>query len=514
MANDDENSFDAIVVGTGLTESILAAALSKAKYKVAHIDPNPYYGGNEASLSQDEFVKWGEQVSNGLHPAFSSYSGDSQVLPYSRQYSICLRPSIIPSLGPLITGLIASGVAKYSGFKLLDSVSIYAPDGSVKSVPGSKDAIFKSKDISLIEKRRLMRFLTFASGDFEDKPEIQGKEEQPFPEYLNSSDPTLPSLLRLRSFLRSVGRYGPSPFLVGHYGGIGDISQGFCRAAAVNGGVYVLGRPILSTTFHTPTPDEAQSEPYIEMKLDDFPEVLKSRVLISSKVNKPPGTPVLPFEVSLPTDAFQTSFVSKVARCVAILDKALSFHNTETTADPDSPPSRKDPLDSSVLIFPPASLPGGSQTNAGTVLINGEGSLSTPKQRWIVYIMLPLTSLESESDVETILRPYLDAVLHLTGEAEAAPVQPLSTSFFLEKQTPDQSSTSSAPQDTPRHFLIPPLAYSTFPELPDSAAKIAEIVFHQAIRSLRALKGDASTEEEEVDFWPPMEPEEEDSDDE
>lgn len=126
-------------------------------------------------------------MSSGLHPAFSSHSGDSQVLPYSRQYSICLRPAILPSLGPLITGLIASGVAKYSGFKLLDSVNIYDPDGTVKSVPGSKDAIFKSKDISLIEKRRLMRFLTFASGDFEDKPEIEGKEEQPFPEYLKST---------------------------------------------------------------------------------------------------------------------------------------------------------------------------------------------------------------------------------------------------------------------------------------------------------------------------------------
>lgn len=131
--------------------------------------------------------------------------------------------------------------------------------------------------------------------------------------------------------------------------------------------------------------------------------------------------------------------------------------------------------------------------------------------------MLPLASPESESDAETILRPYLDAVLHLTGDSEAAPVQPLSTAFFFDNQGPDQSPASAASQDTPRHFLIPPLAYSTFPELPDNAAKIAETVFHQAIRSLRAFKGDpqaASTEEEEVDFWPPMEPEEDNSDDE
>ena len=130
--------------------------------------------------------------------------------------------------------------------------------------------------------------------------------------------------------------------------------------------------------------------------------------------------------------------------------------------------------------------------------------------------MVPLTSPESGSDAEDILRPYLDAVLHFTGGPEAAPTQPLSTAFFFDIQQPDQSSTPFASQDTPRHFLIPPLAYSTFPELPDNAAKIAEIVFHKAIRSLRAFKGDApaaSTEGEEADFWPPMEPEEDDSDD-
>ena len=119
-------------------------ALSKAKYKVAHIDPNPYYGGDEASLSQEELLKWGESVSSGLQPMFESYSGSSEAIPYSRQYSICLRPSVIPALGPLITGLIASGVAKYSGFKLLDSVNIYTKDGKVKSVPGSKEAVFNA----------------------------------------------------------------------------------------------------------------------------------------------------------------------------------------------------------------------------------------------------------------------------------------------------------------------------------------------------------------------------------
>jgi GDP dissociation inhibitor len=45
-------------------------------------------------------------------------------------------------------------------------------------------------------------------------------------------DPTLPALKRLRGFLRSAGRYGNSPFLIGHYGGLGELAQGFCRCVS------------------------------------------------------------------------------------------------------------------------------------------------------------------------------------------------------------------------------------------------------------------------------------------
>ena len=56
------------------------------------------------------------------------------------------------------------------------------------------------------------------------------------------TEPALPSLHRVRRYLRSTGRYGSSPFLVGYYGGTGEIAQGFCRVSAVSGGVYILGR--------------------------------------------------------------------------------------------------------------------------------------------------------------------------------------------------------------------------------------------------------------------------------
>lgn len=93
---------------------------------------------------------------------------------------------MLPSVGPFISSLISSGVSKYSGFRLIDTVSVYDSSGRVNNVPGSKEDIFKSKEISLIEKRRLMRFLTFSAGDFEGTPELEGKHEMPFVEFLTT----------------------------------------------------------------------------------------------------------------------------------------------------------------------------------------------------------------------------------------------------------------------------------------------------------------------------------------
>jgi Rab proteins geranylgeranyltransferase component A len=95
-----------------------------------------------------------------------------------------LSPSVIPAIGPLITSLISSGVSRYGGFRLLERVAVYDRSGKVRSVPESKEHIFKNKDISLLDKRRLMRFLTFAASDFEGQVEIIGKEDVPFDEFL------------------------------------------------------------------------------------------------------------------------------------------------------------------------------------------------------------------------------------------------------------------------------------------------------------------------------------------
>jgi Rab proteins geranylgeranyltransferase component A len=176
------------------------SALSKAGVKVVHLDNNSYYGGDEASLTLDELARWADSRStpsedlekekpssylSAQRVIFTPVSRSPVIPDHSRHYSISLAPSLIPSVGPLISSLIASGVSRYGGYRLLERVGIYSSNDGLRNVPGSKEDVFKSS-LSLIEKRRLMRFLVFASGDFERSKEFQGQEQIPFPEFLQT----------------------------------------------------------------------------------------------------------------------------------------------------------------------------------------------------------------------------------------------------------------------------------------------------------------------------------------
>ena len=55
----DDTSYDVIVVGTGLTESITAAALARSGRKVLHLDALPFYGEVCASVPNARgYVCW------------------------------------------------------------------------------------------------------------------------------------------------------------------------------------------------------------------------------------------------------------------------------------------------------------------------------------------------------------------------------------------------------------------------------------------------------------------------
>ncbi|XP_031450166.1 rab proteins geranylgeranyltransferase component A 1 isoform X3 [Phasianus colchicus] len=58
MADNLPSEFDVVVIGTGLPESIIAAACARSGQRVLHVDSRNYYGGNWASFSFSGLLSW------------------------------------------------------------------------------------------------------------------------------------------------------------------------------------------------------------------------------------------------------------------------------------------------------------------------------------------------------------------------------------------------------------------------------------------------------------------------
>ncbi|KAJ8675672.1 hypothetical protein QAD02_011458 [Eretmocerus hayati] len=90
MEDDLPTEYDVIVVGTGMTESIVAAAASRVGKRVLHLDSNEYYGGLWATFNFDCLLKWMEDLkavqdeSQNFQPQLEA---DEKFLKASNQYS-------------------------------------------------------------------------------------------------------------------------------------------------------------------------------------------------------------------------------------------------------------------------------------------------------------------------------------------------------------------------------------------------------------------------------------------
>uniref|UniRef100_A0A8C1S4L4 Rab proteins geranylgeranyltransferase component A n=1 Tax=Cyprinus carpio TaxID=7962 RepID=A0A8C1S4L4_CYPCA len=175
-----------------------------------------------------------------------------------RRFNIDLVSKLMYSRGALVDLLIKSNVSRYAEFKNIGRILTYR-NGKVEQVPCSRADVFASKQLTVVEKRMLMKFLTFCL-DFEQHPEeYQDYTEKPFREFLKNKKLTenlqhfiLHSIAMVtqhtlteeglkatQHFLRCLGRYGNTPFLFPLYG-LGEIPQCFCRMCAVFGGIYCL----------------------------------------------------------------------------------------------------------------------------------------------------------------------------------------------------------------------------------------------------------------------------------
>ncbi|XP_036380374.1 rab proteins geranylgeranyltransferase component A 1 isoform X2 [Megalops cyprinoides] len=186
----------------------------------------------------------------------------TQILKEGRRFNIDLVSKLLYSRGSLVDLLIKSNVSRYAEFKNVSRILTYR-NGKVEQVPCSRADVFGSKQLTVVEKRMLMKFLTFCL-DYEQHPEeYLDFTDRSFWEFLQTKKLTenlqhfvLHSIAMVtpgartgeglratQHFLRCLGRYGNTPFLFPLYG-MGEIPQCFCRMCAVFGGIYCLRHSI------------------------------------------------------------------------------------------------------------------------------------------------------------------------------------------------------------------------------------------------------------------------------
>jgi len=207
-------------------------------------------------------------------------------LSFARAYSLSLSPYLIYSRSALLPLLVSSQVYRQLEFLAVGSFWVYKPPSSESDstaavtaslikVPSSREDVFSNKSLDLSARRKLIKFLHFIV-DYENQQEQWGSyRSRSFADFLiehfkipthlhgpvlaltlspdNSTHMvTSDALLRISRHLRSIGVFGRGfAAVIPKWGGLSEIAQVGCRAGAVGGGVYVLGKGLREVS---PTP--------------------------------------------------------------------------------------------------------------------------------------------------------------------------------------------------------------------------------------------------------------------
>lgn len=254
-----DEEFDAIVLGTGLTECILSGLLATHGFKVLHLDRNPYYGGECASLNLEQLF---EKFNKGKPPA---------ELGRNHLYNVDLIPKVLMCGGELVKILRSTVVERYNMEFMLIENSFVMQDKKVQKVPVTPSEALSSDLMGFFEKRRCGSFLAFVAG-YDEAEELKKKKGydlrkmtalELYKEYgledktitfighaaaLYTTDnylsqPAYELVMRCKLYIDSLSMYEQSPYVYPLYGS-GELPQAFSRLCAVYGGTYMLQTPV------------------------------------------------------------------------------------------------------------------------------------------------------------------------------------------------------------------------------------------------------------------------------
>ncbi|CAO3648465.1 unnamed protein product [Cunninghamella echinulata] len=321
-------------------------------------------------------------------------------LKQSRFYNVDTTPKILPSRGDLVEILIKSGVGRYMEFKSVDDMFIFNVDTQkLEKVPGSKEDIFVNKSISLIDKRKLMKFLTFTMNEEKDADIISEYETIHFSQFLEEkfkitgklqnavihalalsrSDVTAKEgLEQTQSFMKSIGRFGKGAYLCTLYGGGSEISQAFCRICAVYGGVYILGQSLEKYIINE------ESGLCTGVMTSDNQEFTASHIITGLDYISP----------SWMTDSIENSSIW-VSRAAIVTDQPLSGLSQE---------EQNQSL--GISVIPPNNTIGNKNESIYILNQNSE-TMACPKDQYITYLWTLNTGESSSTSLKNVVQILL-----------------------------------------------------------------------------------------------------------
>lgn len=333
-----DGEYDAIILGTGLTECVISGLLSVKGKRVLQIDRNGYYGGEGASLNLSTLF---EKFQAGAPP--ESFGAN-------REYNIDLIPKFIMATGNLTKMLLHTGVTKYLDFKSIAGSFVYK-DGKILKVPATPKEALGSPLMGLFEKRRFRNFLMFIDTynptnpathagrdlstmtmrqlytDFGLLPETHQFISHAMCLQLDETHMDLPAastVAGLQTYCYSLSRYGTSPYIYPVYG-LGGLPEGFSRICAVHGGTFMLNQEI----------DEIVFENGVAVGVKAGNQMARAAQIIGDPSYFPP-------EKIKPTGV--------VVRCICILDHPIPGTTTTSIAGVEF--TNGQPLESVQVVIP------------------------------------------------------------------------------------------------------------------------------------------------------------------
>ncbi|KAI9671090.1 MAG: Rab GDP dissociation inhibitor beta [Alyxoria varia] len=310
---DISDSYDYVILGTGLTESALSGYLGSQGKRIIHIEKSSQYGADAASVNIETLWRMLEPVPAGeqpwvewMHPTKEQRSEltEEKIRHWVNKWNIDLLPKFLMADGVLTKIIVATNLyPNYVQFGPVEGSYVYKNEGQagrVSKVPSTAVEAMSSDLMGFFEKRRAKAFLDFVGTYQDDAP--PGAPENLFrgldlskctmkdlyekaglesatrdfighslalytsEDYLTQPGLPMEAIQRIRLYVNSMSKFGNSPYIYPRYG-IGDLPQSFCRLSAVHGGTFLLETDVdevmyedgkvsgIKATWHTPNGD-------------------------------------------------------------------------------------------------------------------------------------------------------------------------------------------------------------------------------------------------------------------